>query len=218
MDVLTLEAQGRDTGTKAARAVRRHGNVPCVLYGHNVEPVVFQVPELALRPVIYTSETHRISIQIEGRSFDCIMKQAEFHPVTDRVSHVDFQVLQAGEKITLTIPVRFHGIPVGQIDQGGDTQYNVHDLEVRCLPVDIPGYIDVDVTHLSIGDAIHISDLDVPNVEFSDAPERTLVTVLPPRLAAGEPLEGEEAAAEAEIELGEGEEVDPGAGADEDAA
>lgn len=208
MDVITLEAQGRDTGTKAARAVRRAGNVPCVLYGHHVDPVAFQVFELDLRPVIYTSETHRIAIQIDGESYDCIVKHADFHPVTDRVSHVDFQVLQAGEKITLTIPVRFHGVPVGQVDQGGDTQYNTHELEVRCLPADIPGHIDVDVSGLSIGDAVHVGDLDVPNVEFTDADSRTLVVVLPPRLAAGEPLEGEEGEAGL-VDLGEAEDVEP---------
>ena len=120
-------------------------------------------------------------------------------------------MLQEGEKITLTVPVQYHGIPVGQVDEGGDTQYNVHELTISCFPKDIPSHLDVNVEHLTIGDAIHVSDLDVPDVEFEDAPERTLVVVLPPRL---EPVEEEEEGLEGL--LGEGEEVEPEAGAPED--
>lgn len=214
MDILTLDAQPRGTGTRNARAIRREGRVPCVLYGPHVEPVHFQVPVLSLYPLIYTTETHRVTVQVDGDQWDCILKEMEYHPVTDQPIHADFQVLQKGEKITLTVPVRFHGTPVGQADEGGDVQYAVHDLEVTCLPDDIPSYIDVDISALHIGDSIHVSDLDVPNVEFSAEPEQTLVTVVPPRLeeepevaleeelpegAAAEGLEGapEEEAAEA---------------------
>lgn len=199
MEAITIEAQDREVGKKAARSVRRAGNVPCVLYGHHTEPVAFQVPELELKPLIYTSETHVVNIQIDGKKYNCIMKTADFHPVTDRTIHADFQVLEKGEKITLTIPVQFHGTPVGQ-KEGGDTQFIVHELEARCLPSSIPSHVDVDVTNLAIGDSIHIEDLEMEGVEWLGRPSQTVVTVVPPRM-----LEVEEE--EAALELAEGEMV-----------
>lgn len=199
MDVLQIEAQARETGKGAARAVRRQKNVPCVLYGPAVDPVVFQVPEQTLMPLIYTNESHVVRIELNGDAWECILKDMAFHPVTDRPMHADFQVLQTGEMITMTIPVNYQGVPQGQT-AGGNTQYNVQQLDVRCLPKNIPASIDVDVTHLDIGDALHISDLSVEGVEFMDAPERTLVTVIQPRAVVEEEAEeGLEPATEAEI-------------------
>lgn len=181
MDAITIEAASRETGKQAARATRREGNVPCVLYGPHVDNVCFQVPELTIHRLVYTSETHLLNLKVGEQAWDCILKDVDFHPVTDRPIHADFQALQAGEKINLMIPVQYHGVPEGQTD-GGDTQYLMHELEVRCLPSDIPSHIDVDVSHLKIGDAIHIEDLEIEGIEFEDAPERTLVTVVPPRM------------------------------------
>jgi large subunit ribosomal protein L25 len=203
MDTITLQGEPRATGTSHARATRREGMVPCVLYGHHDDPIAFKVAELSLHPLIYTDETHVISIEVDGKSFDCIMKEVEFHPVTDRPIHADFQVLTAGEALTLTVPVQYHGTPVGQTE-GGDTQVIIHELTVRCLPKDIPSHIDVDISHLNIGDSIHVGDIDAGAIEFVTPDRQTMVTVVPPRLVAvdldeeGEELigdleEGEEA-------------------------
>lgn len=200
MDAIKIEGQPRETGTRAARAIRREGMVPCVLYGHRAEPISFKVPELALHPLIYTDETHVVTVEVDGQSFQCIMKDVNFDPVKDRPRHADFQVLTAGEKVTITVPVQYHGTPVGQTD-GGDTQFVVHELTVRCLPKDIPSHIDVDVAHLAIGDAIHVGDLDLDALEFITPDRQTLVTVVPPRL---EPVDTDEA----ELDLGEGGIVD----------
>lgn len=200
MDAITIDVEPRDTGKQAVRAARRAGNVPCVLYGNNVENVVFQVPELTIHRLVYTSETHLLQIKLGEQSWECILKDVDFHPVTDRPIHADFQALQQGEKITLMIPIQFHGVPVGQTD-GGDTQYITHELEVTCLPSAIPSHIDIDVTHLKIGDAIHVEDLEIEGVEFEDAPGRAIVTVVPPRMLAlpeeEEELEGIESVVEA---------------------
>ncbi|MFW5972592.1 MAG: aminoacyl-tRNA hydrolase [Bacteroidota bacterium] len=182
MDAIKLEGQPRATGTSAARAVRRDGQVPCVLYGAHAEPVSFKVPELDLHPLIYTDETHIVTVEVGDENWSCIMKDVDFHPTTDKPIHADFQVLTAGESITITVPVQFHGTPVGQTE-GGDTQYVVTEINVRCLPKDIPSHIDVDVAHLNIGDAIHVADLDLPELDFLTPVAQTLVTVVAPRLA-----------------------------------
>ena len=211
MDVITLEASPRGTGKQAAKAVRREGNVPCVLYGSHQEPVTFQVPELSLRPLIYTQETHRVTIKVDGGSYDCILKDLNFHPVTERPIHADFQVLAKGEHITMTVPVHYEGSARGVRD-GGDLQVNVHELTVRVLPENIPGHIAVDISELGIGDSLHMSDIDVPNVEFVDEADRTLVTVLAPRVEA---VEGEED--EAALGFGAEEAADAEEASDEEA-
>lgn len=213
MQSLKIEAAPREVGKKATKAVRRAGNVPCILYGHGVEPVAVQVPEPELRPLIYTSEMHVLSIDVDGTAYDCIMKEVDFHPVTDRVRHADLQVLKKGEMVTLMVPVQYHGTPVGQ-KEGGDTQFLTHEVEIRCLPKDIPSHIDVDIAELTIGDSIHIGDLNVEGVEFGGADDTTIVTVVPPRLVAL-PEEEEEAALALEGEEGEAAEGEEDESADE---
>lgn len=217
MDVITLEAQPRNAGKREARAARRQERVPCVLYGHNTEPVSFTVEELAMRQLIFTNETHRVNVEINGGSWECILKDVDFHPVSEYPIHADFQVLTEGEVLNLTIPVRYVGTPIGQTE-GGDTQFVLTEVEVRCLPEDIPSRIEVDVTDLDIGDSIHIGDLAQEGVAFTSAPGQTLVTVVPPRLEEVEEPEVEELL-EGELpegELAEGEEPAEGEGEGEE--
>lgn len=190
MEAITIEAQEREVGKKAARSVRRAGNVPCVLYGHHTDPVAFQVPELQLNKLVYTTEAHVVEIRLDGRKFSCIMKEADFHPVTDRAIHADFQVLEKGERITLTIPIQMHGTPIGQ-KEGGDTQVVLHEVEVRCFPANIPSHIDLDISELNIGDAVHIQDLITEDIELLGQPTQTVVTVVPPRVLEAEEEEDE---------------------------
>ncbi|MFQ5571617.1 MAG: 50S ribosomal protein L25 [Rhodothermales bacterium] len=208
MDVITLQVGTRGVGRAAARAVRREGNVPCVLYGHHVEPVAFQVSEKSLKPLIYTHETHLVKIDLDGDSWECIVKDIAFHPVTDRPLHADFQVLQAGEKITLSIPVRYLGTSIGEA-HGGRTSNLVNELEVSCLPKDIPSHIDVDVSDVDIGDSIHVGELHLESIEIHAPSDQILFTVLKPRAVEVEvddtlePMpegEAEEEAAEGEEE------------------
>ena len=89
MDYITLNANAREAGQKQTKAVRRAGNVPCVLYAEGVEPVLFDVPETSLRPLIYTSETHRVRVEVNGDNWDCVLKEVDFHPVTDMPLHAE---------------------------------------------------------------------------------------------------------------------------------
>ncbi len=207
MDVITLEAQPREVGKKTARATRRAGNVPCILYGHRVEPVAFQVPEKSLHPLIYTQETHLITVNLDSNSWECVVKDIAFHPITDRPMHADFQVLQEGEQVTLSVPVRYLGTAIGHT-QGGNLSFMLHELEVSCLPNDIPSYIDVDITEVGIGDAIHVGELEIENVDIHAPADQVLMTVLKPRVVVEEVTldeEGEEGVEgeEAEDEAGE---------------
>ena len=200
MDTIPLEAAPRETGKKATKAVRNDNNVPCILYGPDTDPVPFQVTINDLNRLIYQRTTPILSIEVDGDSWNCIMKEYDLHPVTDRPIHADFQVLTEGRPITLTVPIRYDGIPQGQ-KEGGDTQYNFREVRVRCLPGDIPDEIRVDVEDLEVGDSLHFYDLEVEGVEFQVRPEQTIVTVVAPRLEVLP--EDEEEVVEGELEEGE---------------
>ena len=205
MEAIKLEATSRELGKKATKAVRNRGNVPCVLYGHDLAPVHFEVAELSLRPLVYTSETHVVDLNIGDESWSCILRSIDFNPVTDAPSHVDFQLLHAGEMIRVMVPIKFNGVPVGQIE-GGVTQIVLTELETECLPKDIRGHIDVDISHMQIGDTMHVSDLDLDPLVILTNENQTMVTV------AGAVQEIEE---EVDELLGEGEEgADDSEGAD----
>lgn len=196
MDVITLAAQTRKTGKGPARAARRAGEVPCVLYGHNVEPVVFQVPEPSLKNLIYTSEMHRVEVKLGKQSYDCVVKHIDFHPVSDRPIHVDFQILKKGEAITLNVPIKFAGTPVGQRD-GGRIQAFAHEISITCLPKDLPDHVEIDVSGMKIGDLIHVSDLKHDGLTFNAPADTLLYSVSAARAevseetAAAAPAEGE---------------------------
>jgi large subunit ribosomal protein L25 len=193
-----IEATPRETGSKASSAVRNNDHVPCILYGKDTDPVPFQVPIPRMNKLIFGRRTPVIEVQMDGESWTCILKDYELHPLTERPQHADFQVLREGRKVTLTVPIRFKGIPEGQ-KNGGDTQYIVREMTISVLPQNIPGELEIDVTDLEIGDSIHVYDLEV-EYEIKMAEQQTLVTVVAPHL---EPVLVEEEEAEEELEEGE---------------
>lgn len=198
MDVIKLDAKPRTPGKGPARAARRNEEVPCILYGHTMDAsVAFQVGELDMRPLIYTDEFHRVEVSVGGESYDCILKHVDFHPVSDRPMHADFQLLTAGSKITLTVPLQITGVSLGQRN-GGSPVARVNELEVTCLPKDIPDHFQIDVTDIDIGDSVHLEDLADEKYEFGLPLEATLFFVQAAREEEEEELEeGLETVAEA---------------------
>ena len=195
MDTFSFDVAPRAVGKSASRAIRRAGHVPCVLYGQHIDPVAFHLAEEHVKSLVYTSETHIVEVRVDGQAFRCILKDAVLHPVTDRPMHADFLALKTGEMLTITVPVHFEGTPVGQ-REGGTVQTIVHELEVRCLPRNIPSRIEVDISELSIGDTIHIGDLDEEDITFLGRSDQTIVTVAQPRV-----VEEEEAAPDEDAEV-----------------
>jgi large subunit ribosomal protein L25 len=180
MDATVIEAQPRDTGSKAARDVRKNDRVPCILYGPSVESTPLQVPIPALNKLIHGRTAPVAEVQLDGESYNCILKDFDLHPITDRPLHADFQALAEGRKVTLTVPIHFQGVPLGQ-KNGGDTQMIVRELTISVLPENIPAQIDIDIEDLAIGDSIHIYDLDV-DYDIKMAEGQTLVTVVAPHI------------------------------------
>lgn len=183
MSDIVINAQRRDTGKKAAKAVRRNGLIPGVFYVNGKEPISIATTFLALRSVVYTSETHVIHLKVDnGDNFDCVLKDVTFDPVTDQIVHFDLQGLTAGRKITVEIPIVLAGQAAGSRD-GGLVQHILHKLRVECLPKDMPEHIEVDITNLNIGDSLHIGDLQLGNVKSLDNAEVVVVSVTAPTVA-----------------------------------
>ncbi len=199
MEKSILEAEVREIGSKqASKLVRNSGKVPGVYYSKHDSPVHLAVSEKAINPLVYTAETHLVSLKVDGKELDCVIKDVQFDPITDKVVHFDLIGLTSGETFQLEVPVQLHGTPVG-IKEGGIIQHLIHKIELECLPKDIPQRIDIDITELKIGDSIHVKDLNIENITFLSPEDAVIVSVAHPKVEK-EPVEGEEAAGEEQAE------------------
>ena len=206
MEVITLEAKAREAGKAHARAARQAEEVPCVLYGHGEEPRAFQVPELALRDLIYTDKFHRVNVIIDGQTYDCVLKDFQMHPVHDNVTHADFIVLHPNEKVKIKVPVHYEGTARG-VRNGGVQQEFIHKIAIKCLPKNLLESFTVDVTNLKIGERILVRDMENEGLEILARGDSPLVSIRRPRqvivIDDDEDEEGTEGAEGAEAAEGE---------------
>jgi large subunit ribosomal protein L25 len=196
MAQVTLQGIKRELKTKGyLTELRKKGYVPAVYYAHGEENLFLAVSENKLKPLVFSPETYLIDLNIEGvGQKTCIIKEFQLDPVTDEIVHVDFHGLKAGEKINVEVAVHLIGTPIG-VREGGIIQHSLHKIEIECLPTEIPDKIDVDVTHLKIGDALHVKDLNLGQYRVLTNPEATIITIVPPTLHREEAV-GEAAASE----------------------
>lgn len=163
---------------------RKSGMIPGIFYGHPSGNISIAVNELALRPLIYTSESHVVNLNIEGvnEKFNAIIKDVQFHPLSDKPIHFDFQSLSDDKEIHIEVPVHLNGNAIG-VRGGGLLQHVYHKLEVICLPKNIPASINIDIAGLEINHSIKISDLQekYPDVKFINDPHATVVGVNAPK-------------------------------------
>ena len=185
MATASLSAKPRtDKGKGVARKLRASGEVPGVIYGHGRQPQPLTVnarefDRLAER-VRITSTV--IELALDGKTARTLIRELQRDPIRRTVLHIDFQELVAGEKIVVSVPLRFVGTADGVKNGGGILEEVMHSLEVRCDPSNIPDHVDVDVTPLTIGHSLHISDLKLPpGVEVTDDPEQTIAVVSAPK-------------------------------------
>lgn len=185
MATASLSAKPRtDKGKGFARKLRAAGEVPGVIYGHGREPQPLTVnarefSRLAER-VRITSTV--IELALDGKTARTLIRELQRDPLKRTVLHIDFQELVAGEKIVVSVPLRFTGTAEGVKNDGGILEEVMHSVEVRVDPSNIPDHIAVDVTPLTIGHSLHISDLQLPaGVEVTDDPEQTVAVVSAPK-------------------------------------
>lgn len=201
MSEISIKAKKRILSTKGAvNKLRRNGEVPGIFYSKGVEPIPISVPEISLNPLVYTSETHIVNLEIENdENKKSILKNIQFDPVTDKIVHFDLLGISLDQKIEIEVPISVEGQAKG-IKEGGILQQSMHKLHVSCLPGDIPEHITINVANLGVGDSVHVKDLSLPNVEILHNDDVIIVSVVMPRAQAETTATAIEGAGEEKME------------------
>ena len=204
MKTLAISAKLRNgTGKKDSKALRNQGNVPCVLYGGEKQ-VCFYAHENDFRNLVYTPDVFIVELEIEGEKYRAVMQDLQFHPVTDKLLHLDFLQIFDDKEVTMTIPVHLEGMSIG-IRNGGVLSFRRRKIITRAIPGNLPDYIEINIEDLDIGQSIFIRDLRVDKYSFLAADNAVVVGVRTARELIIEEEEEEELEGE-EGEITEGEE------------
>ena len=203
MKSITINGSQRESvGKKATKALRNAGQVPCVLYGGD-KPFHFSAPELAFSKLVYTPNAHTVVITLDnGETLNAVLQDIQFHPVTDRILHVDFYQLFEDKEIALNIPVHLVGNSKG-VKNGGVLRRTNRKLRIKALPANLPDFIEIDIEPLKIGDKVAVGDLPSGDYTFLQTDNTVVCRVSTSRVAIEdeeeeEGVEGEEGAEGAE--------------------
>jgi large subunit ribosomal protein L25 len=185
MENIVIPARKRELkGTKGAVSTRRTGSIPAVIYGGQ-EPVAVSVSLHDARHAIYTPDFHRVLVDVEGDQVSCILKEVQYHPITDDVIHIDFLRLAEGQKVKVDVPVRFIGQSVG-LKAGGKLIQKLRKIKIKTTPEKLMHEIVVDVTDLSLGQSVRIRDIKLEEgVEILNSPGIPVASVGIPRALKG---------------------------------
>ena len=158
MKSITIKGSKRESVVKtASKALRNAGMVPCVIYGGE-QPIHFSAEEKAFKGLVYTPNVYTASIDIDGKGIPAILQDIQFHPVSDKIIHIDFYQLFEDKEITMNIPVVLVGKSKG-VAIGGALRHNVRKMKVKALPANLPDFIEADITELEIGNKLYITSL-----------------------------------------------------------
>ncbi|MEC7286624.1 MAG: 50S ribosomal protein L25/general stress protein Ctc [Bacteroidota bacterium] len=175
MKSITIKGSKRESvGKSATKALRNAGMVPCVLYGGD-EPVHFAAEELAFTKLVYTPNAHTVALEIgEKMKFNAILQDIQFHPLTDKILHIDFYQLFDDKAVSMDIPVKILGAAPGVLNSGGVLSRNKRKLRVRALPANLPDFIEADISNLELGSKLYVTELENENYRFLH-PDNTVV-------------------------------------------
>ena len=174
MKSITIKGSERESvGKVATKALRNAGMVPCVIYGGE-NPVHFSAEERAFKGLVYTPEAHTVVIELEGgKKFEGILQDIQFHPVSDKILHVDFYNLDAAKEITMEVPVKVTGTSPGVL-LGGVLRLNQRKLKVRALPANLPDFVEANISELEMGNKLYVTKLGAPEYKILH-PDNTVV-------------------------------------------
>jgi large subunit ribosomal protein L25 len=205
MTTVTLSAVPRtETGKGAARALRRSGAVPGIIYGHARSPQALTINAREFERLLerIAAENTVIELAFDGTTSRTLIREIQRDPIRRHVLHVDFQELVAGEKVTVRIPIVLQGVPEGVRASGGILSQVMQELECRVDPSNMPSRITVDVTDIAIGHSVHVGEITIPEgVDVLDDKEATIAVVAAPKAVEEAPAPGVEPEAPVEPEL-----------------
>ncbi len=173
MKSITIKGSERENvGKKATKAVRDAGMVPCVIYGGN-QPVHFVADERAFKDLVYTPNAHTVVVELNGTSFNVIMQDIQFHPVSDKILHIDFFQLSDDKEIVMEVPVKITGTSPGVL-LGGVLRLNQRRLKVKALPKNLPDFVEANISELQMGNKLYVTKLETNNFKLMH-PDNTVV-------------------------------------------
>ena len=164
-----------DLGKKESKLSRAAGNVPCVIYGGKTNQH-FTVKENALNNLVYTPNVYSVAIDIEGATINALIKDVQFHPVTDKILHVDFIELVPGQEVNTQIPVVFNGNAIGVMN-GGKLRKTLRKLSVRATPENLPDNVTLEISEMKIGEKVYVRDVEAKNFDILTAATAVIVSV-----------------------------------------
>ena len=198
MKSITINGSKRESvGKVATKALRNAGRVPCVLYGGG-ESYHFSAQELDFNKLVYTPNAHTVEIILDEKTkINAILQDIQFHPLTDKILHVDFYQLFDDKEISMNIPVKIEGSAPGVLNSGGVLSVNKRKLRVKSLPKNLPDFITVDISNLELGNKLYTSELQNESYTILH-PDNTVVCQV--RTSRASIKEEEEIVAEGEVE------------------
>jgi large subunit ribosomal protein L25 len=185
MKEIELRAKPREeSGKEYAKKLRKNGFVPAVLYGPETKTLALEVETKSFLSLLRggLGENVIITLLLDDKKDSqrkVLVREVQRDPVTGAILHLDFHQISLTKKLTIQVPIHLMGTPVG-VDDGGILQHALRDLEIECLPTTIPEKIEVDVSHLKIGDSVHVADIKVENAEILSDSKSSIVSVVPP--------------------------------------
>ena len=176
MNTITIEGQLRtEFGKAASRQLRSEEKVPGVIYG-GAKEINFSAPATAFKNIVYTPEFMLAELNIDGTSYHCVLKDLQFNKVSDQLIHVDFLELVEDKKVTVTLPLKFKGVPAG-VKAGGKLVAKMKSLKVKTLPKHLRENIEIDITHLELNDNLRVQDVKADNMEVLNSPRIPIASV-----------------------------------------
>ncbi|HEX7456969.1 MAG TPA: 50S ribosomal protein L25 [Ginsengibacter sp.] len=176
MKTITIEGQIRtEFGKTATRQLRSEEKVPGVIYG-GAKEINFSAPATAFKSIVYTPDFMLAEVKVDGVSYKCVLKDMQFDKVSDKLIHVDFLELVGDKKVTVSIPIKFTGVPEG-VKEGGKLAVKMKALKVKTIPEYLLEHIDVDLTDLKLNENIRVQDVKAKNMEILNSPRIPIASV-----------------------------------------
>ena len=194
MKSITIKGSQRESvGKSATKALRNAGQVPCVIYGGD-QVLHFSADEKQFKDLVYTPNVYTAKIELNSKTYEVVLQDIQFHPIHDKILHVDFYELHADKEISMNIPVNLTGNPVGVI-AGGALRQNLRKLKIKAIPANLPDTIEADISELEIGNKLYVSKLRNNQYQILHNDNTVVAQVRMSRNAAKATTEEEEAEA-----------------------
>lgn len=176
MNTINIDGQIRtEFGKAATRQLRSEEKVPAVIYG-GAKEINFSAPATAFKNIVYTPDFMLANVNVDGVSYKCVLKDIQFNKVSDQLIHIDFLELVEDKKLTVTVPIKFTGVPAG-VKAGGKLVTKIKSLKVKTYPKYLRENIEMDITHLELNDNLRVQDVKAENMELLNSPRIPIASV-----------------------------------------